>query len=546
MEHITVLQAILCGIVYWLAIGNLPFVGLWTLQRPLVCGMVTGLILGHPVEGAVIGATINLIYLGFISAGGSMPADMSLAGILGTVFAVEGGLSTQMALALAAPIGILGTVVWTVRMTADSIFVHMADRYIQKEQYHKIWKANVLYPQLFCAVITIPPCAMAAYLGGRYSADLFQLADGRALTVMQILGGIMPALGIATTLRYIFEKEAKVFLFVGFLLAVYTQLPVHMIGVIALLVAVLYLQVTDREDSVEADDEEDEGDTEDEGEASEIRHILPKAALVKAWLIWETFPQTCYNYERMMGQQMAHVFTPVISYLYPDRPQERRKLMERESVFFNTHVEVGACVPGMTIALEEQKALGEPIPDALIKSLKVTFMSSLAGVGDTIWQGVFLPLMLTFCIDITRKGDGNLWGVLIYTLVVLVTAYVLSYQNFMFGYKMGGESILDMLEHRKMRKFIRGASIMGCMMMGTLIAEYVSVSCGMTVSAAESSMSLQKELFDAICPGILPLLLTLLIYHLQKHRGWKPIYLIAFMILISILGGLTGFLVPVQ
>ena len=80
MDKITIVQAILCGVVYWLAVGNLPFVGLWSLQRPLVCGMITGLILGDPVQGAVIGGTINLVYLGFMSAGGSMPADMGLAG----------------------------------------------------------------------------------------------------------------------------------------------------------------------------------------------------------------------------------------------------------------------------------------------------------------------------------------------------------------------------------------------------------------------------------------------------------------------------------
>ena len=48
MEKMTIIQAALCGVVYWLAVGNLPFVGLWSLQRPLVCGMITGLILGHP------------------------------------------------------------------------------------------------------------------------------------------------------------------------------------------------------------------------------------------------------------------------------------------------------------------------------------------------------------------------------------------------------------------------------------------------------------------------------------------------------------------
>ena len=69
----TIFQAILCGIVYWLGEAQLPFVSLWVIQRPLVCGLLTGIILGDPVTGAVVGATINLVYLGFISAGGSMP-----------------------------------------------------------------------------------------------------------------------------------------------------------------------------------------------------------------------------------------------------------------------------------------------------------------------------------------------------------------------------------------------------------------------------------------------------------------------------------------
>ena len=84
---------------YWLAEANLPFVGLWTLQRPLVCGFLTGCLLGQPVTGAVVGATINLVYLGFISAGGSMPADMALAGVLGVADAITGNLDADTALA---------------------------------------------------------------------------------------------------------------------------------------------------------------------------------------------------------------------------------------------------------------------------------------------------------------------------------------------------------------------------------------------------------------------------------------------------------------
>ena len=171
----SVFQAFLCGVVYFLAIGNLPFVGLWSLQRPLVCGLITGIILGDPLTGAMTGASINLVYLGFISAGGSMPADMALAGILGTAFAITGGLDAKTALSVAVPIGLLGTIVWYGRMTFGSIFVHVADNYIENGEYNKIWRANVLFPQLLTAVITIIPCGLAAYFGASYISGFIEL-----------------------------------------------------------------------------------------------------------------------------------------------------------------------------------------------------------------------------------------------------------------------------------------------------------------------------------------------------------------------------------
>mgnify|MGYP001851411100 FL=1 len=262
--EISIIQAVLCGIVYWLAVGNLPFVGLWSLQRPLVCGLVTGLILGHPVQGAVIGATINLVYLGFMSAGGSMPADMALAGILGTAYAIAGGLDTDTALALAVPIGILGTIVWAGRMTFDSFFVHIADNYIEKEEYHKIWRANVLFPQIMCFCMTAIPCAFAAYFGANYIQGIINVLSGKVLTVFQIIGGLMPALGIAITLQYIFKGESRIFLFAGFLLAVYSGLPLLTLGIIALIVAIVYVQMTSVNEAAAAtaayDDEDDEED----------------------------------------------------------------------------------------------------------------------------------------------------------------------------------------------------------------------------------------------------------------------------------------------
>jgi len=185
-----------------------------------------------------------------------MPADMGLAGILGTAYAIAGGLDAQTALALAVPIGILGTIVWYLRMTFDSVFVHMIDRFIEKEQYHKIWIGNVLLPQIFAFVICVVPCTLAAYFGANYIQGILNLLSGRILTVFQIIGGMMPALGIGITLLYIFKGEARVFLFIGFILAVYSRLGLLTLGVIALLVAIVYVQVTEPK-PVAAEEEDD-------------------------------------------------------------------------------------------------------------------------------------------------------------------------------------------------------------------------------------------------------------------------------------------------
>ncbi|MHC1685832.1 MAG: PTS mannose/fructose/sorbose/N-acetylgalactosamine transporter subunit IIC [Clostridiaceae bacterium] len=243
MESMSILQAILVGVLYFFAVGNLPFVGLWSLQRPLVCGFITGIILGDPLQGAMIGGTINLVYLGFISAGGSMPADMALAGILGTAFAIVGKLDATTALSLAVPIGLLGTLVWYGRMTFDSIFVHMADKYIEKEEYHKIWRANVLFPQLMAFCMTAIPCALAAYFGASYISDFLGLLSGHVLTIFKVIGQMMPALGIAITLQFIYKGEARVFLFLGFVIAVYSKLSLLPLGIIAALLAIIYVQV---------------------------------------------------------------------------------------------------------------------------------------------------------------------------------------------------------------------------------------------------------------------------------------------------------------
>lgn len=265
--------------------------------------------------------------------------------------------------------------------------------------------------------------------------------------------------------------------------------------------------------------------------------LIPKKALFRAAMIWKTWVQTCYNYERMMGMACGHTFLPVVKHLYPDNKEKQIDLMSREMEFFNVHPEFGSCILGLAVSLEEEKAMGKDIPNEFITNIKTSLMGPLAGVGDTIWQGVLIPILLALCIDITLSGGGNIWGAV---LMFLIT-YIFSVVNFMFGYPAGSDAIMDFLEKGILNKLLKGASIMGCMVMGGLVVNYVSVKCGLTITISGASFSLQESLFDAVLPNILPLGLTLGVYGLMQKK-WTSVKIIILMVAIGVVGGIFNIL----
>ncbi len=248
---VSIFQAVLLGLGYYLSQGPWLFgMGFFTLYRPLVAGLFVGLILGDPGKGTLIGAAINLIYLGFISAGGSIPGDPALAGWVGTTLALAGNLDYGAALALAVPIGLLGTVIWNARMTGDTVFVHYADRKAEEANIGEVARANWLYPQIYLFLITFVPVFFAAYLGTAFVTDIINGLPTWVLNGLAVGGGVLPAIGIAMNMRFIFRGPVVPYFFLGYFLFVVTKggLSMAVIAVIGLALAALHVYyVGDRE-----------------------------------------------------------------------------------------------------------------------------------------------------------------------------------------------------------------------------------------------------------------------------------------------------------
>ena len=130
----------------------------------------------------------------------------------------------------------------------------------------------------------------------------------------------------------------------------------------------------------------------------EKKVVLRKKDLLKSFMIWELTSEMCLSYERLMSLGFCHAMLPILKRLYPNDKEKLADGMTRHMAFFNTENQWGALIPGMVASMEEEKANGADYSDETINGLKVGLMGPLAGIGDTVTQGLVKTILLAIAV----------------------------------------------------------------------------------------------------------------------------------------------------
>lgn len=211
--EISIIQAILLGTLYYLTNnGTPPLTGLGSvsIRQPVVCGTITGLILGDVVQGCIIGATINTLYLGFVNAGGTLPADAGIGGIVGTALALTSGSTAEAAI-------------------GDT----------KKMAFWQLWPT-----QIFAYLVTAIPVALLVYLGAPVVQSTIEMLSGTPLHILSVIGGLLPVIGIAMLLQMLNTRSGILLFFVlGFFLQTYSGLGMLIIAIFAGVFAYVYAEL---------------------------------------------------------------------------------------------------------------------------------------------------------------------------------------------------------------------------------------------------------------------------------------------------------------
>jgi PTS system mannose-specific IID component len=518
---ISPLQALLIGVLYFAANTSfLAGLGYFTTWRPLVNGLLVGLVLGDPLHGLYAGAAVNLLYLGYLSVGGTLGiGDAALAGILAATAAIAVmPLNPADAVGLGVIVGVvlgnLGFPLLTLRMRLDNRIMQRMEQAAAQGQAGRIVWLNIAGGQGLLLAITMPAAALLAFLIPLALQYIVPLAPGWLWHGLGIAGtGLAGALGIALAMKFVFKGYGVPFFFAGVVLVAGVGLNPTWLVLAGVVIGVLFFFVR-------------------AVLAGQVH--LPRG--MQTFLLWQFFSHSSYSFERLQGSGVACALAPALARLYPDVPS-RAQALARHLAFFNVEPNWGSVLLGVLLNAEEARSAPESIA-----ATRQALMGAVSGFGDSVSQGAILPLVLSIGLGLSLSGGvafSPIWGAGVYLALICPLMLFISGASFQAGYRRGRDGALAILGDQSLKRAVQVAEWLGALMLGALVV----LLAGAT-TAFPSIVGLHQALVAGWAGGLLNsimlLALVLLSYALVQKTSLKPTWIFVGLSVLGVLLALLG------
>lgn len=218
------IQAVLLGLVGIVGVIDSRLIGRQNIGRPLILSTLAGLVLGDLKQGIMLGASLELISMGFVSIGAAGPPNMQFGSIIATAFAIISGSSTETALTIAIPVAVAGEFLSIIMRMVIAQFSHIADRAIEAGNFKRAKHIHIWWSFVFNAIVYFIPIFLTIYLGADLVADLVEKIPQVITNGLTVAGNLLSALGFAMLLSTMLSKKMFPYFLLGFITVAYSGL----------------------------------------------------------------------------------------------------------------------------------------------------------------------------------------------------------------------------------------------------------------------------------------------------------------------------------
>jgi mannose/fructose/N-acetylgalactosamine-specific phosphotransferase system component IIC len=242
----TLLQATLVALYYGLYASQPLILLMGPSNLGAIIGLVIGLIMGDPATGVLVGAWIQVTYLGTVNYGGTKPADQFAASIVAIPIAIATHLPVPIALVLAAIVGAISFPLDTVwKRINTTVWSPRIDAAVERLDYGAIVRSSSVYPMLVRILISTPVVLLLTYFGARAVTWLMSNGPHWLLAGLTVTGLLLAALGFAMFLSALGRTLQIPFFIAGFFAMQFFKIPTLGMAIFGFFLAFLSLAWTD-------------------------------------------------------------------------------------------------------------------------------------------------------------------------------------------------------------------------------------------------------------------------------------------------------------
>ncbi|MDI3311515.1 MAG: mannose/fructose/sorbose PTS transporter subunit IID [Thermoanaerobacterium sp.] len=520
-------------------------------HRPLIASTLVGLALGDLKTGIIVGASMELIALGWMTIGASVPPDPAIAGAIAAIMAIVGKQNVGVAISIAVPVAVAGQVLQIVQKSTIDVFImHGADKYAERGSTKGITAMHFLTAIPSALRVSIPSLMVAYFANTSHVKAVLDNLPKSITIGLQVASGFLVVVGYAMIMELLNANELLPFFFIGFLIMTFTKMTLVGLAIMgASFAAIFYIYFlkddnknthrSKRTNTINYSDDKSMFKTNDETIIKDKSLKLEHKDLLK--IFWRMqFYQISWNYERMQNLCYCYSMIPVLKKLY--KTKERLSVaLKRHMEYFNTHQFTVPIILGLNAAMEEAVANEEKINDEAITGIKVALMGPLAGLGDPIFWGILRPMIGAIGAGIGLSG--SLLGPVIFFVIINAIRLIMRYYGLVIPYYKGINMIASMKEI--LPKIMKTVAVLAYVVMGGLVAKWTIINVPIKLYSYSTDgkmvvVTAQQQL-DTIMPNLLPLILTFLIYWLLRKKV-PAIFCIIGLMILGIIGYNLGFL----
>lgn len=219
-------------------------------HRPLVACTLVGLVLGDITTGIILGGTLEMLALGWMNVGAAMAPDAALASVVSAILVIVGHQSIGAGIAIAVPLAAAGQVLTIFVRTITVFFQHLADKFALEGNGFGIEMCH-LGGLLLQAIRVAVPAALVAAIAGTDTVNAMLASIPEVITRGLQVARVIVVVGYAMVINMMNAKSLMPFFFLGFLVAVFTNVNLIGFGAIGLIAAYFHIKGLQRDIAIE-------------------------------------------------------------------------------------------------------------------------------------------------------------------------------------------------------------------------------------------------------------------------------------------------------